>query len=309
MELTPKIAQKRSFKKTFFFFCVGTLALYGFASGFKILLGDNSSISRNKVAVVEVSGVISDSREIVQQIVDYRDNSSIGAIILRIDSPGGAVGPSQEIYAEVLKTRKKKKIVASLGSVAASGGYYVASSASHIIANPGTLTGSIGVIMAFSNVEELIQKIGLKPMVIKAGKFKDAGSIVRPMLEEENLLLQSVVDDVHMQFIEAISNGRKLSVEEVKKVADGRIFSGRQAMEYKLVDQLGGFEDSLEYLQKVMGLTERPKVVFPEKETSLLDLILKNGWAGKLNQTLGQFSYPKLQFMMPLGLNFSSIDR
>jgi len=307
MELNS-LAPRRSFKKTFFMFCLGILALYGLASGLKSFWGVGSSMAKNKVAVVEVRGVISDSRDIVKQIVDYRNDASIGAIILRIDSPGGAVGPSQEIYSEVLKTRKEKKIVASLGSVAASGGYYVASPASYIVANPGTLTGSIGVIMAFSNVEELIQKIGLKPMVIKAGKFKDAGSVVRPMTDEENVLLQSVVDDVHDQFIEAISSGRQLEIEDVKKVADGRIFSGRQALEYKLVDQLGGFEDSLEFLQKSLGLTSRPDVVFPEKESSLLDFILQNKWAGKLNQTIGQLAFPKLQFLMPLGLQFTPID-
>ncbi len=306
MELTP-LAPRRSFKKTFFLFCLGVLALYGLASGLRPYLGGGSPMAKNKVAVVEVQGIISDSREIVSQIVDYRNDPSIDAIILRIDSPGGSVGPSQEIYSEVLKTRKVKKIVASLGSVAASGGYYVASSASHIVANPGTLTGSIGVIMAFSNIEDLIEKIGLKPMVIKAGKFKDAGSVVRPMTDEENILLQSVVDDVHSQFIEAISAGRQLNIEDVKKVADGRIFSGRQALEYKLVDQLGGFEDSLEFLQKALGLTGRPNVVFPEKESSLLDFLLQSKWTGGLNQTLGQLAFPKLQFLMPLGWSFGAI--
>jgi protease IV len=307
MELTP-LAARRSFKKIFFLFCLGALAMYGLTSGLRSYLDGSLPMAKNKVAVVEVQGIITDSREVVSQIVDYRNDPSIGAIILRIDSPGGSVGPSQEIYSEVLKTRKVKKIVASLGSVAASGGYYIASPASHIVANPGTLTGSIGVIMAFSNVEELIQKIGLKPMVIKAGKFKDAGSVVRPMTDEENVLLQSVVDDVHNQFIEAISTGRELSIEDVKKVADGRIFSGRQALEYKLVDQLGGFEDSLEFLKKSLQLTKRPSVVFPEKESSLLDFLLENKLAGALSQSLGQLTFPKLQFLIPLGLQFGPVE-
>ena len=197
----------------------------------------------NRIGIVDITGVIQSSQNIIKQIKIFRNDKHIRGIILRIDSPGGAVGPSQEIYDEVLKTRKSgKTIYASMGTLAASGGYYIASAADQIFANPGTLTGSIGVIMAFSNAQGLLEKIGLKPEIIKAGKYKDIGSPTRSMNQIEKSLLQDVVTDVHQQFIEAIANGRGMSIAEITKIADGRIFTGRQAYSLKLVDQLGGLQ-------------------------------------------------------------------
>ena len=258
--------------KKLIYFLVGFFVLVGLSSLGAKFFPEKAGLGE-KVGLVEISGMITDSRDIVDQISKYRRDDSILGIILRIDSPGGAVAPSQEIYEEVLRTRGEKEIIASLGSMAASGGYYIASSANHIVANSGTLTGSIGVVFASSNVQALIDKIGLKPVVIKSGKFKDAGSPVRSMTDEEKALLQGVVDDVHSQFVQAIVKGRGLPEVEVRKVADGRVFTGKKALELKLVDQLGGLEDSIQWMQDKLNLVERPRIIQKKEETNLLNFL------------------------------------
>ena len=241
--------------------------------------GGGDLTARDKLALVRIEGVITESEDIVRQIKKYREDSSIKGIVLRIDSPGGAVGPSQEIYKEVLKTTEGKKVVASMGGLAASGGYYIASAANRIFANPGTITGSIGVIMAFSNFEELMKKLGLKTTVIKSGKFKDVGSPVRELTEEERKILQNVSDDIHGQFIEAVAKGRNLKIESVKELADGRIFSGRQAKESGLIDELGTLEDAISYATKLAGIKEKAKIVQERKEKNLLLRLFKEDFS------------------------------
>jgi protease-4 len=248
----------------------------------------------NRVGIVDIIGVIQSSQNIIKQIKDFRDDKRIRGIILRIDSPGGAVGPSQEIYDEVLKTRKSGKIIyASMGTLAASGGYYIASAADQIFANPGTLTGSIGVIMAFSNAQGLLEKIGLKPEIIKAGEYKDIGSPTRSMKKIEKSLLQDVVTDVHQQFIEAIANGRGISIAEITKIADGRIFTGRQAYSLKLVDQLGGLQATIGQLAVKAGIIGTPNVIREKPNTGLLDWILKTELSPSI---VGHLSSPSLQY-------------
>jgi protease-4 len=176
------------------------------------------------------------------------------------------VGPSQEIFEKVRLVRKKKTVVASMGSMATSGGYYVACAAEKIIANPGTLTGSIGVIMHFTNVEDLFKKVGLRASVIKSGKYKDAGSPFRDMTKEERELLQALIDDVHEQFVEAVSGSRTLDKEKVKEIADGRIFTGRQAVGLKLVDELGDLEHAAEVAATLAQLEGKPELVYPREE-------------------------------------------
>src|SRR6266581_1650866 len=204
-------------------------------------LSEGGWIGGDKVAVIRIEGIILDSRETIEELRHYRDNPSVKAIVLRIDSPGGAVVPSQEIFAEVRKTRAegKIKLVTSMGNVAASGGYYIAAATDRIVANPGTLTGSIGVIMELANVTGLLEKVGVQSVVVKSGKHKDMASPFRTMSAEERELLQSVLDDVHDQFITAVADGRSLKVEQVRPLADGRIFTGRQAKTASLVDELG----------------------------------------------------------------------
>ncbi|MBI4495389.1 MAG: signal peptide peptidase SppA [Deltaproteobacteria bacterium] len=240
------------------------------------LSGEEGSWGGAKVAVVEVKGVILDPQPVVERLVRFRKNERVKAIVLRIDSPGGAVGPSQEIYAEVKKARQEKKVLASVGSVAASGGYYIACAADQILANPGAITGSIGVLVESINMEDLFQKLGLRATVVKSGRHKDMGSPFRPMSEEERKLLQGVLDNIHEQFIRAVAEGRKLPLEKVRELADGRVFSGDQARALGLIDGLGSLQDTIAQAARMAGIVGEPAVIYPEKKRfSLLDLVLK----------------------------------
>ncbi len=228
-----------------------------------------------KVGVIAVLGAVIDAGEAIDQLKSFRENPSIKAVVIRIDSPGGAVGPSQELYREIRKTSEKKKTVASMGTVAASGGYYIASAADQIMANPGTITGSIGVIMSYTNLKDLFGKIGLSPVVIKSGEYKDIASPVREMTKEERSLLQAFADDLHNQFISDVANGRRMEVAAVRQLADGRVFSGKAAQEAGLVDQLGNLEDAIELAGRLGGIEGEIVSVYPPEETdfSLLEWI------------------------------------
>jgi protease-4 len=231
--------------------------------------------TEDRIALIRVEGVILDSQTTVGELKRFSENPSVKAIVLRIDSPGGGVVPSQEIYDAVKRARTKnnKAVIASMGSVAASGGYYIAAATDRIVANPGTLTGSIGVIMETANVEGLLQKIGIEGVVIKSGKYKDVGSPLRKMSEEERGLLQAVMDDVHKQFIEAVAEGRAIELADAQALADGRIFTGRQAKEAKLVDELGDLEDAIQLAADVVGIEGEPKVVEPRRRFSIREFL------------------------------------
>ena len=292
MENISPERKKTTLTKKLLFFILGLLAFVGVSTIAKEWMIQQGT--DNRVGIVDIIGVIQSSQNIIKQIKIFRDDKHIRGIILRIDSPGGAVGPSQEIYDEVLKTRKSGKIIyASMGTLAASGGYYIASAADQIFANPGTLTGSIGVIMAFSNAQGLLEKIGLKPEIIKAGKYKDIGSPTRSMNQIEKSLLQDVVTDVHQQFIEAIANGRGMSIAEITKIADGRIFTGRQAYSLKLVDQLGGLQATIGQLAAKTGIIGTPNVIREKPNTGLLDWVLKTEISPSI---VGYLSSPSLQY-------------
>jgi len=229
----------------------------------------------DKIAIVEIQGVITQSSRIIEEIHEYIDDDGVKAIILRIDSPGGGVGPSQEIHREILKVKEKKKIVTSMGSVAASGGYYIACASDLIVANPGTITGSIGVIMEFTNIEELFKKIGIKGVVVKSGEHKDIGSPFREMTSDEKRLIQEVIDNVHQQFIKAVAEGRKLDLSKVTQIADGRIMTGEQAKQLGLVDQIGNLDDAIDATAKLVGIEGKPDIVYPKKKFSILDLLIR----------------------------------
>lgn len=227
-----------------------------------------------KVAIVEVEGTIIDTSDLVRDLKDDLDNGSVRAVVVRINSPGGVVGPTQEVYEALTRLRNAgKPVVASLGAVAASGGYYIAAAANRIYANPGTLTGSIGVIMQMPNVEGLLKKVGVEYVVVKAGEHKDIGNPSRPMSPEERRILQALLDDVHAQFIDAVARGRHLDRAAVVAVADGRIFSGAQAKALRLVDALGGLEDAVEGAAQLAGLPPRPRVIEPRRRFSIFDLL------------------------------------
>ena len=231
--------------------------------------------TEDRIALIRIEGVIVDSQATVGELKKFGENPSIKAIVLRIDTPGGGVVPSQEIYDAVKRVRNKsnKAVIASMGSVAASGGYYIAAATDRIVANPGTLTGSIGVIMETANLEGLLQKIGVEGVIIKSGKYKDVGSPLRKMSAEERGLLQAVMDDVHKQFIEAVAEGRAMELRAAQVLADGRIFTGRQAKEAKLVDELGDLEDAIQLAAEVVGIEGEPKVVEPRRRFSFRELL------------------------------------
>jgi len=291
MEMVGSEKKKSPLAKRLLFLALILLALVGISS---ITSEWVQQGTKNRIGIVDITGLITDCQYITNQVKKFRQDKRIRGIILRIDSPGGAVGPSQEIYDEVLKTRESgKTIYASMGALAASGGYYIASAAEKIFANPGTLTGSIGVIMVFSNAKGLMEKIGLQPEIVKAGEYKDIGSPARAMTQKERNLLQSVVTDVHQQFIEAVANGRNISVAEVTKIADGRILTGRQAYSLNLVDQIGGLQVSIDQLAHKVGIIGSPKIIKETPRVGFLDWVLKS----TVNQSLiNRSSIPSLQY-------------
>ena len=236
--------------------------------------GGGGAVFGARVAIVELEGTIVDVDDLVRELKTHRDNPLVKAVVLRINSPGGVVGPTQELHAAVLRLREAgKPVVASLGAVAASGGYYVAVAADKIYANPGTLTGSIGVIFQLPNLDGLMKKVGIDYVVVKAGRYKDIGNISRTMTPEERQVLQSLLDDVHAQFISAVATGRKLDRAQVVGFADGRIVSGSQAKDLRMVDALGGLEEAVDGAATLAGLPKSPNVVGPRKRLSIMDLL------------------------------------
>jgi protease-4 len=252
----------------------GIVFLASLLSGNKRTSSTLQVVGADKIALVKLEGLLVTSEHAVEELNAYAEDSSIKAIVLRIDSPGGGVVVSQEIYNAVKNARKAgKKVVASMGTVAASGGYYVAAAADKIVANPGTLTGSIGVKMEFANIEKLLEKIGVRGVVVKAGEYKDVGSPFRDMSEPEKKILQDVIDDVHSQFIKAVAEGRNMQEADVRAIADGRIFTGRQALDLKLVDQLGDLTDSIKVAGDLVGIKGKPRVIEKRRTIPFFDYL------------------------------------
>lgn len=276
---------------------VATVALAFFVVNVA-MSGDEFGIAQlhGRVGLVEVVGEISESESVVDQIDRMQRDPSVKAVVVRLDSPGGGVAASQEIYDAVRRLRDEgKPVVASMGGVAASGAYYVACAADSIVANPGTLTGSIGVIMSFPNTEELFRKVGVRFETIKTGKFKDVGSMWRPMTDDEKALLQEVLGNVYDQFIDAIVDGRSMAREDILPYADGRIFSGDQAQQYGFVDRLGSLEEAISMASEMAGIEGRPSVVRKERRrVSVFDFLDE-----KMNPMKGLLgSGPRLEFRL-----------
>ena len=251
----------------------------------------------DRVGVVEVTGPITESKRTLKDLEDFAEDKHIKAIVVRIDSPGGAVGPSQEIYDAIKRIKENKKVVASMGSMAASGGYYIACATDKIFSNAGTLTGSIGVIMELPNVQGLLKWAGVEMNTLKAGKMKDSGSPFRTMTDDERTYFQGMLADVHEQFIEAVAAGRGLAVEDVKPLADGRIFSGRQAKEAKLVDELGGIDAAVAEAAKLGGITGKPKTSYPHREKPLMRQLFGDDEVESIAKSLmGRFSASALEY-------------
>jgi len=250
----------------------------------------------NRIGVIEVKGVIDDVQKTLKDVVKFRKDPNVKAIVLRVESPGGAVGPSQELYRELKRTRDTKPVIASLGAVAASGGYYIASATSRIYASPGTVTGSIGVIVYYPNLQGLFEKIGYRMTAIKTGQFKDLGNPDREMTAQEKTLLQTTLDEVHRQFIQDVAQGRNLAPEKISGIADGRILTGASAKSLGLVDELGNFEDALG-AAAVMGKIEgEPKLIYAKKEKfSLLEFLLGSELSSQIRSYSSSFSYVRYQ--------------
>ncbi len=264
---------------------------------FVALLGDEetedvSGGTAGTVALVELNEPIVSSERVVQQIKRFRENTSVRAIVLRIESPGGGVSASQEIYAEVKKTRAYgKPIVVSMGSVAASGGYYAAIGASRIVANPGSVVGSIGVISQFMHVDDLLAKIGVNSTTIKSGSLKDAGSPFRQPTAEDKRYFQEMVDDIYDQFVSAVAEERKMDKALVKKYADGRVFTGRKAYELKLIDTLGTYQDAIKIAAEMAEVYGTPRVIKERKRETLSERlfgVMKNEITTLKNELLQQ---------------------
>jgi len=231
--------------------------------------GDSRVISMfagEGIGVLQIEGTIDDSQSVLSELKRFKEAPWIKAIVVRIDTPGGAVAPTQEIFEAIQKARVKKPIIASMGSMATSGGYYIASACEKIVANPGTLTGSIGVIMQFNNVEELMKKVGVKGYNVKSGLNKDLGSPFQPLSPQGREILQSLVDNVHGQFVSAVASGRGMDEAQVRKLADGRVYSGAQAKELGLVDEFGTLEDAIELAAKRVGIEAEPAVYYSRTE-------------------------------------------
>ena len=235
-----------------------------------------------RIGIVEAKGTIGeaaptgiDSDKIVKLLKKYERDDDIKAIVLRVDSPGGAVAPSQEIYDAVKRIKARKKVVVSMGGMAASGGYYISAPADRIFAEPGTLTGSIGVIFLHFNVRGLLEWAKVEETTLKSGKYKDTLSPFRPIQETDREEIQSISDDVYSQFVQAVAQGRGMPEARVREIAEGRIYTGKRAKELKLVDELGGFDDAIAAAWGLAGQSGEPKVQYPprERELSLRDLV------------------------------------
>ena len=266
--------------------------------------GDRSalSLSTNKIAIVTVEGEIFEARDTVESLRKYADQATVKGIVLRINSPGGAIAPSQEIYSEVIRLREKsgKPIVASFDSVAASGGYYIAAGCDRIIANPGTITGSIGVILQWMDIEELVKWAKMKPETITSGPWKAAGSPFRELTEQERQYFQRIVLQLHSQFVRAVAAGRKgkMSEADVVRLADGRVFTGEEALAEKLIDELGSLQHAVAVTARLAGVKGEPSTIYPRRrEGGLLDLLADGGDAESLIESFVKRRAPRFLYM------------
>jgi protease IV len=288
----------------------GILLFFAAIAGAILLVGvSGGSPGSRQVGLIRVEGVIHSGRssggifgggdagaeQLVNLLEKFRDDSSVKSLVIRINSPGGSAAGSQEVYQEIVRARRQgKKIVVSMGDVAASGGYYIASGADRIYADPASLTGSIGVIMETADFHELFGKLGINLGSVKSGKHKDMGTPSRPMTSDERKIMQGLINDVFDQFVTDVSNGRKLPKDYVLKLADGRVYTGRQALKLKLVDKMGSLRDALDAAAQDAGIRGKYKVVEYQKNPGLMDVLfgsadarsrvalLRNGWVRDL---------------------------
>ena len=279
------------------YWIIGVLALIIIVS---VIPWEDTFPSGPKVGIVEINMPITVSKYIVEDLNYFNEKSSIIAIVVRLDTPGGGVAASQEIYEKVkiIADKGKKPIIASMGGVATSGGYYIALGADTIIANPGTATGSIGVIMSYPVIGELMDKIGIQYETIKSGKLKDSGSLFRNLTEDERVYFQGLVDDLHSQFEMVVSQERQIPIKEIAKYATGRVYSGKQALNAGLIDILGTFEDAVHLAAQKAGYLDTPEIVYPpEEKKGLIDILFGDIFQSSTIENLVMF--PRPEFKLP----------
>jgi len=237
------------------------------------------------VGVLEIKGMILKSDDFLDKIEELVDQRGVEALVVRIESPGGTIGPTQEVYRELMRLRENGvPVVASFGDVAASGGYYIGAAADTIYSNPGTLTGSIGVIMEYLNFEGVLKKVDVKAVVIKSGLFKDIGNPTRDMTKKERALMNELVANLYGQFLADIAKGRGMTEEDIQPYADGRVLTGAMALDYKLVDKLGNLKDAIEEAARLAGIEGEPDVVYPRKPPmTFLEMLAQSGMEGVHN--------------------------
>jgi protease-4 len=295
------------------FFCVVSILMGIYLIFGKAVGGEARLLTRKEgVAVVYLYGPLYISRSesgwacflpgadrVTSELRKISKIPTIKAVVLRINSPGGSIGAVQEIYEEVNRLREKgKKVVVSMGDVGASGGYYIACAADKIVANPGTVTGSIGVLMSIGNMQGLFRKIGIKVEVIKRGKHKDIGSLSREMTQEEKKLLQGLIDDAYEQFLQAVIKGRNLERSEAEKIAQGQVFTGRQAKVLGLIDEIGNFQDAVRLAGKLAGIPGEPKVIeLPKPFPRIFDIISSRFKPNTLEDLMNGNS-PRLEYIL-----------
>ncbi len=258
----------------------GGLFLMFFLFAFVIIasLGDGFDFATGeRIGVVEVLGPIMTSDQVTKNLRKYQEDESIRGVVVRVDSPGGAVAPSQEIMQAIAEVAQKKPVAVSMGSTAASGGYYVALGGTRIFANPGTVTGSIGVITQLFDVHSILETVDVEVNTIKTGRYKDAGSPFRELTLEDEVHFRQLIDDIYLQFVEDIARARKMDVELVKSLADGRVFTGRQAKELALIDEIGSMRDAIRWVADKAAIEGEPNVVYPPKQTGFMDELIRGG--------------------------------
>lgn len=265
-------------------FTLFVLGLFSIGSGISSLVGKDKKLGKDSILLLELDGVILDGKQFLKDLRKYRELDEIKGILVQVNSPGGVVGPSQEIYSELKKTREvfKKPVVISGSGLVASGAFYAAMGADKVITNPGTLMGSIGVIMEFANLSKLYEWAKIQRYVVKTGAYKDTGAEYREMRDDEKKLLATLMDDVLMQFKTAISQGRNMPMDKVTQYADGRIFTGKEAVELGFADQVGTLSDAIEVVGELSGLGKKPEIFEAPKEHGSVLEFLMDGAESKL---------------------------
>lgn len=255
------------------------LMFFVFAAVVIAAMGEDglAGMAGDKIGIVEVEGPIMSSKKAVQDLKRFEKDDSIKGIVVRIDSPGGAVAPSQEIFEALKRTKAKKPLAVSMGNTAASGGYYIAVGSDQIFANAGSVTGSIGVITQFFNVSRLVDRADIEFHTLKTGAYKDSGSPVREFNMQDELYVRQLIADIYDQFLEDIVSQRDIELEDLRELADGRVFTGRQAKELKLIDEIGTLHDAVHWVANEAKIEGDPKVVYPPDDTTFLNKFLKEG--------------------------------